>query len=727
MADIPGTPGDDFLFGTDEDDEILGLAGNDFLLGLGGNDLLDGGDDNDTLAGGGGSDLLLGGNGDDSLAGDDESFGVFGEDTLTGGLGADAFTWSVGSGAQLSTSVIQDVITDFEGAGAAGGDTLELVLPFGEPHRLTFRGALPTLPAIGAALAFGNNDFTDVFYAFDGGATILFADSDDDGVFDAEDFSVRILGNHTLVQSDFGDTEFVTAGTNGHDNITGTDESDTIFVLGGNDTVSGGLGNDTVNGGNGNDTLNGEAGNDVLRGDAGNDDLRGGDGIDRITGGAGSDTIDGGAGRDTVLAGGDGNDVVFGGAGNDTLDGDAGNDQLFGGTDNDDLFGGDGNDLLFGEDGDDFVEGLDGDDQMFGGLGNDEFIGDAGADTQTGGAGDDEFVFFMGSFNPSSPFSGPDRIVDFEGAGVAGGDEISLREQVVFHGEQSLNPKLGAALPGGGNSLTDMLYTIRSGTTWLIADDNDDGVLDNADFAVKFDGAHQFSPDDFPDTTFLIAGTNGDDVLVGTNESDVMFGLAGNDQMFGVDTELGGTDELHGGLGDDTLDSGLGFANLFGEDGNDTLSMQNSIFGGTADGGAGNDLLIGSDSLSALTDLRGGAGDDTMIAGEGGASMADFEGGNDRMVGSAAEDQFFGGDGVDQFVFGAVWNTPPDGFRDIIFDLEDGVERIDLSGSGLEFGDLTIDNSGFSAIITSSAGQIEVDGFGAQGPAGPITQDDFLF
>ena len=94
------------------------------------------------------------------------------------------------------------------------------------------------------------------------------------------------------------------------------------------------------------------------------------------------------------------------------------------------------------------VEGLDGNDEMFGGLGNDEMIGDAGADTQNGGAGVDEFVFFMGSFNPSSPFSGPDRIVDFEGAGVAGGDEISLREQVVFHGEQSLNPKLGAALPG---------------------------------------------------------------------------------------------------------------------------------------------------------------------------------------------------------------------------------------------------------------------------------------
>ena len=359
---------------------------------------------------------------------------------------------------------------------------------------------------------------------------------------------------------------------------------------------------------------------------------------------------------------------------------------------------------------------------MFGGAGTDELIGDAGADTQSGGAGDDEFVFFIGSFNPSSPFSGPDKVVDFEGAGVAGGDEISLRREVVFHGEQSVNPVLGAGLPGGGNGLIDLFYTFRGGTTWLIADDDDDGVLDNADFTVRFDGAHQFSPDDFPDTTFLIAGTNGDDILIGTNESDVMFGLDGNDQMFGVDAEPGGTDELNGGLGDDTLDSGLGFANLFGEDGNDTLSMQNSFFGGTADGGAGNDLLIGSDSLSALTDLRGGAGDDTMIAGEGGASMADFEGGNDRMVGSAEADTFFGGEGLDQFVFGAVWNDYPDTSADVIFDLEDGVEKIDLSGSGLQFEDLTItEEFGSSAIITSSAGRIEVNGLGGQ-----ITEDDFV-
>lgn len=72
-------------------------------------------------------------------------------------------------------------------------------------------------------------------------------------------------------------------------------------------------------------------------------------------------------------------------------------------------------------------------------------------------------------------------------------------------------------------------------------------------------------------------------------------------------------------------------------------------------------------------------------------------------------------------MFGATW-TSEFGFQDIIWDFEDGVEKLDLSGSGLTFADLTIGDDGFSAIITSSAGRIEVVGL-----AGQITEADFLF
>lgn len=65
MPAIPGTLGDDILYGTDDDDTITGLGGNDRLFGFGGNDLLDGGDGSDIIDGGTGADTMTGGVGDD--------------------------------------------------------------------------------------------------------------------------------------------------------------------------------------------------------------------------------------------------------------------------------------------------------------------------------------------------------------------------------------------------------------------------------------------------------------------------------------------------------------------------------------------------------------------------------------------------------------------------------------------------------------------------------------
>jgi hypothetical protein len=82
--------------------------------------------------------------------------------------------------------------------------------------------------------------------------------------------------------------------------------------------------------------------------------------------------------------------------------------------------------------------------------------------------------------------------------------------------------------------------------------------------------------------------------------------------------------------------------------------------------------------------------------------------------------------GIDQFVLGPVW-TSASGFQDVIWDLEDGVERIDLRGAWLSLADLTVDDAGSSAIITSVAGRFEVVGFGQTGTAGRISADDFIF
>jgi hypothetical protein len=81
--DVPGTAGNDNLFGQSGDDRLSGFAGNDNLYGNGGNDVLLGGDGNDNLYGSSGNDLLDGGSGNDTL------YGNGGRDTLIGGAGND--------------------------------------------------------------------------------------------------------------------------------------------------------------------------------------------------------------------------------------------------------------------------------------------------------------------------------------------------------------------------------------------------------------------------------------------------------------------------------------------------------------------------------------------------------------------------------------------------------------------------------------------------------------
>ena len=408
--------------------------------------------------------------------------------------------------------------------------------------------------------------------------------------------------------------------------------------------------------------------------------------------------------------------------------------------------------MLYGEDGNDYLNGLDGDDQLFGGAGNDVLEGGyTGNDFLSGGDGDDELIAYRGGdtlecgsgtdafkfflFNASSPLSSTALVLDFEGAGAAGGDQIELSSggSLSFRGAISVNLVVGAALSGddpnpvraleqsgAGNGLIDVFYTVQGGNTWLLTDVNDNGVLDATDTAIQFNGVHAFTEADFTArTNFVIAGTNKSDNLAGTEGDDILFGLVKNDSIFG----LGGNDDIYGGAGNDLLDGGAGFNNLYGDAGNDTLTLKDSDLGGSAYGGEGNDLLIGSDTT--FSSLDGGAGNDTLRAGSAGAYLLDFDGGNDQLMGGAGDDVFFGGAGADLFVFGATW-TSEFGYQDVIADFEDGLDKIDLRGSGLTFADLAIDDSGYSAIITSTAGRIEVTLVG-QPSAGAITQADFLF
>src|SRR5262249_35488801 len=106
--------------------------------------------------------------------------------------------------------------------------------------------------------------------------------------------------------------------------------------------------------------------------------------------------------------------------------------------------------------------------------------------------------------------------------------------------------------------------------------------------------------------------------------------------------------QVFGQAGNDTItldeaNGALPAANLFGGDGNDTLtggSGSDMLFGQ-----AGNDTLMGKGGNNSLV---GGAGDDRLIGGRGDDQVFG-EAGNDRMIWNPGDDTDLneGGDGID--------------------------------------------------------------------------------
>ena len=69
-------------------------------------------------------------------------------------------------------------------------------------------------------------------------------------------------------------------------------------------------------------------------------------------------------------------------------------------------------------------------------------------------------------------------MLDFQGAGLAGGDVIRFPATSTLSSVSiNINLHLGAALPGAGDGVTQLGYTQRDAIPILIADTNDDGCL----------------------------------------------------------------------------------------------------------------------------------------------------------------------------------------------------------------------------------------------------------
>jgi Ca2+-binding RTX toxin-like protein len=627
-------------------DILIGSQGNDNLKGGDGNDLLLGLAGDDTLEGGDGKDLLFGNDGNDTLIGDR------GDDIMEGGSGDDRLIWNNGDGSDRMN----------------GGDGYDVVEVNGGAADEQF-----VLQEQNGKAIFDRIDPFPFTLTVDG----------------VEQFEVNgKAGNDSFVVKDLSNTyveQVIFNGGEGNDTLDASETNVKVIADGGagEDYLVGGFGDDLLRGGDGNDFLAGGEGNDTLIGDRGDDIMEGGKGDDRLiwNPGDGSDIMSGGEGYDVVeVNGGNAGEefllqkdanwsqnqkVIF-----DRIDpfpftltvdtveafevnGNGGDDSFtvkdLTGTDVKQVTfnGGEGNDTLDASETNVKViaDGGAGEDYLVGGFGDDLLRGGDGNDFLAGGEGNDTLIGDRGD-DIMEGGKGDDRLIWNPGDGsdiMSGGEGYDVVEV------------------NGGNAGEEFL--LQKDANWS---DTQKVIFDRIDpfpFTLTVDTVEAFE----------VNGNGGDDSftvkdLTGTDVKQVTFnGGEGNDTLDASETNVKVIAD--GGAGEDYLVGGFGDDLLRGGDGNDFLA-----------GGEGNDTLIGDRGDDIM---EGGKGDDRLIWNPGD--------GSDIMSGGEGYDvvEVNGGNAGEEFLLqrDANWSDT----QKVIFDrlnpgpftlTVDTVEAFEVNGNG---------------------------------------------
>ena len=661
---LDGGAGNDTITGGDGDDMLIGGDGDDVIIGGRGSDTAQLGSGNDTFVWnpGDGSDVVEGQDGFDTLqfngANVNENISIsanHGRVKLTRDVGN--VTMDLNSIEQIDLSARGGtdniVVGDLTGTGV----TQVAIDLAGTPGTGVGDGQADTVTVNGTAgsdrISLTNSDVARVFVnGLPEQVTIDGADPDSDTLV------VNGLGGNDTIDASLLSANWIKLtidGGAGNDTIIGSQGADLLLGGDGNDTVTGGRGNDMALLGNGNDTFiwNPGDGSDTVEGQAGTDTLvfnganvnenidisaNGGrvrlardvgnvvmdlNGVEHIQlntlGGADTITVNdltgtdvtqvaidlaapAGSGQgdgqpDTVIVNGTAGDdqikVVSSGSsvlvnglsaqmtitgaepGNDSLviNGLAGNDtidasRLRAGQIDLTLNGGDGNDTIIGSAGNDLVIGGRGNDVALMGAGDDTFVwnpGD-GSDTVEGQAGTDTLLFNGANVNENIDIS-------------ANGGRVRLARDV-------------ANIVMDLNSVEDIQLNTLGGADTVTVNDLTGTGAQKVNIDLGVNGASDGQAD-----TVVLNATNGDDTITVANNNGVVTvsGLSTDVTISNFDAN--DRIVINGLGGDDVIEaSGLSGMQL------------------TANGGDGDDVLIGSPGNDILT---GGAGDDVLIGGAG--------------------------------------------------------------------------------------------------------------
>ncbi len=644
-----------------------GGAGNDTLIGGDGNDVLIGGDGNDMISGGRGNDTVLMGAGDDTFVwnpgdGSDTIQGQGGNDTMVfnGSNVSENFNISANGSHIRLTRNVANVTMDLVGVEGinlntlGGADTVTLNDPAGTDLKqvsLDLSGISGTGVGDGQAdsvIVNGTNAADNVNVTSSGSSYTI------SGLKDL----VTVKGSEGANDSLFLNT------LGGNDTINASGMSATVARLtvdagDGNDSIQSGRGNETLIGGNGDDTFvwNPGDGSDTIEGQGGNDtmvfngsnvsedfdvsangtrvrlfrdvanvtmDLNGIEGLDLNTlGGANTVTVNdltgtglsrvnvdlgnpAGSGHgdgqaDSVIVNGTNaadKITVAGGVSGITVSGLAALVNITGSEPSKSSL------IVNGLAGDDTINasalrpnvtalsinGGSGADLIVGSAGNDRISGGSGNDVVLMGAGDDTFVWSPGDGSDTVEGQGGNDTMIFNGSNVSEKLDVSANGSRVRLFRDVANVTMDL---NGIENLT--LNALGGADTVTVNDLTGTGLTNlNVDLGNPAGSGHGDGQAD----SVIVNGTSGDDAVIVAGDAN---GVSVN----GLYTQV----NIQGG---EAANDRLTINTLGGDDVVDASSLLATALSFTANGGDGDDILLGGLGQNIL---NGGDGDDILISG----------------------------------------------------------------------------------------------------------------